>query len=84
MRSDSTVMHSENIGPVVGEFYGTEIREVNLIDVELREISDAQQRARYFLAEEKPVLELLPDEVVVDGIIRKTTTKEVTDAQLSV
>ena len=41
MRSDSTVMHSENIGPVVGEFYGTEIREVNLIDVELREISDA-------------------------------------------
>ncbi len=76
MKLDSTVMHSDDIGAVVGEFYGTPIRKVNLIDVELREISDSQQRARHFLAEEPSVIEILPDEVIVGGIIRKVTAKE--------
>lgn len=76
MRLDNTVMHSDDIGAVVGEFYGTEIREVNLLDVELRELSAAQQRVQHFLADEPVTIELLPDEVIVGGIIRRYTTKE--------
>jgi hypothetical protein len=76
MRLDSTVMHSDDIGAVVGEFFGTPIREVNLFDVELREISDAQQRVQHFLADEPVAIELLPDEVIVGGLIRKVTAQE--------
>ena len=83
MRLDSAIMHSQDIGAIVGEFHGTPIREVNLVDVEIREISDAQQRARYFLADESTPIELLPNEVIVNNLIRKNSTKEVQDAQLS-
>lgn len=77
MRMDSTVMHSDDIGTVVGEFYGTPICEVNLLDVEVREISDAQQRVRCFLADEPVAIDLLPDECIVGNVIRKVTTQEV-------
>lgn len=77
MRLDNAVMHSDDMGAVVGEFYGSPIREVNLLDVELREIGDAQIRARLFLGDSAPTVELLPDEAVVKGIIRKITTLEV-------
>jgi hypothetical protein len=77
MRSDNSVMHADDVGPVVGVFYGTGIREVNLLSVELREELDAQKTARYFLGEDFPKVELLPGEVIKDNIIRHSTAAEV-------
>ena len=80
MKIDNTVMHSDDMGTMMGDFHGTPIREVNFLDVELRELGDAQLRARLFLADEPTPVELLPGEVIVNHLIRKTTTKEANNA----
>ena len=77
MKIDSLVMHSDDIGESVGEFFGSPIREVNLLDVEVREELDMQARARLGLGVETVPAELLPGEVVKDNIIRRETTSEV-------
>lgn len=77
MKIDSLVMHSDDIGESVGEFFGSPIREVNSIDVEVREELDTQARARLGLGVEAVPAELLPGEVVKDNIIRRETTAEV-------
>ena len=77
MKIDSLVMHSDDIGESVGEFFGSPIREVNLLDVEVREELDTQARARLGLGVETVPAELLPGEVVKDNIIRRETTAEV-------
>ena len=77
MKIDSLVMHSDDIGESVGEFFGSPIREVNLLDVEVREELDMQARARLGLGVEAVPAELLPGEVVKDNIIRRETTAEV-------
>ena len=77
MKIDSLVMHSDDIGESVGEFFGSPIREVNLLDVEVREELDLQARARLGLGVDAVPAELLPGEVVKDNIIRRETTAEV-------
>jgi hypothetical protein len=76
VKIDSIVMHSDDMGAVVGDFHGTPIREVNFLDVELRELGYAQMRARLFLADKPTPIELLPGEVIVNHLIRKATTRE--------
>ncbi len=73
MKIDSLVMHSDDIGESVGEFFGSPIREVNLLDVEVREELDMQARARLDGVDAVPA-ELLPGEVVKDNVIRRETT----------
>ena len=77
MKIDSLVMHSDDIGESVGEFFGSPIREVNLLDVEVREELDMQARARLGLGVETVPAELLPGEVIKDNVIRRSTTAEV-------
>ncbi len=78
MKIDSLVMHVDDVMPGDGaEFYGTPIREVSLLDVEVREELDAQARARLGLGVEAVPAELLPGEVVKDNVIRRETTAEV-------
>jgi hypothetical protein len=77
MRIDEQVIHTDDIGGVVGEFHGTPIHVVNTFDVDLREIMDAQARARVSLGIESPEIALLPGEVIKDHIIRRATTAEV-------
>ena len=77
MKIDSLVMHSDDIGESVGEFFGSPIREVNLLDVEVREELDMQARARLGLGVDAVPAELLPGEVITDNVIRRPTTAEV-------
>jgi len=81
MRTDSLIAHTEDVGPIVGEFYGTPIRGLDYLDIEVREISDAQQRARYFLGSASAPIEVFPGEVVKDNLIRRSTTAEVLGGQ---
>lgn len=78
MRTDALIMHSNDIGNVVGEFYGSLIREVNPLTADLRDISDMQQRVRFSFGRfnDEPV-ELLPGEVITDNTIRRSTAAEV-------
>jgi len=76
LRLDPVVIHAEDLSQTVGEFYGTPIREVNLLAVGLREIRDAQFSAQFSLGEDAPKVELLPGEVITDNVIRRSTTAE--------
>ena len=77
MRTDSLIANTEDIGDSVWEFHGTPIRQWNPLDAEIRELSDAQQRVRYFLGSESAPIEVLPGEVIKDNLIRRETTAEV-------
>lgn len=81
MRTDSLIVNAEDMGEVVGEFYGTPVRTFNPIMSEVREMSDAQQRVRYFLGSEFPAIEVLPGEAIVDNLVRRETTAEVVGQQ---
>ncbi len=78
MRVDDLVAHEADIYGVVGEFYGTPIREMNMLAHELREQDDTQQRVRnsFGIEDATPDVELLPGEVVHGNIIRRDTTAE--------
>lgn len=76
MRADPQVVHNEDIGEIVGEFHGTAIHTLSHDTVELREIRDAQVRARMSLGIDPPEPELLPGETLVNNIIRRETTAE--------
>ena len=77
MKVDTLVMHSNDIGQVVGDFYGTAIRAYNPLAVEVRELVDAQIRIRMSLGEPSAPIELLPNEVITNNIIRRSTAAEV-------
>ena len=77
MRLDSVVMHADDIGVVIGKFYDSDIREVSLLSVEVRDEIDAQANARYSLGTTPASIELIHDEVIQDGLIRRFTTSEV-------
>jgi hypothetical protein len=78
VRNDRLVIHADDIQAGSGvEFYGTSIREVNLIDVYVREELDTVQRVRMgFGTEAEPII-LLPGEVITDNVIRRSTCAEV-------
>jgi hypothetical protein len=76
MKLDSLVIHADDIGDVVGKFYDSEVRETNLLTVELREISDAQLSARIALGSQSANIELLPGETIVGCRIRRVTSSE--------
>lgn len=76
MKLDPVIVHADNLGKTVGEFYGTPIREVDMLAIELREILDSQLSARISLGEGAAHTELLPGEIVKDNIIRRFTTAE--------
>ena len=77
MRIDEQVIHADDIGDVVGEFYSSPIRGVSIFDVDLREILDAQARARVSLGVPSATIELLPGEVITNNVIRRETAAEV-------
>jgi len=77
MKTDNLVMHSEDVQEVVGEFYGSPIRAVNPLAIELRAIDEMQQRVRASFGLDSPVIELLPGEVVKGNVIRRSTAAEV-------
>jgi hypothetical protein len=77
VRTDTQVIHSDDIGEVVGSFYGVPINSLNPIASELRELDDAQVRARAGLGTEPSLAEVLPGEVAKDNLIRRETTAEV-------
>jgi hypothetical protein len=78
VKIDSLVIHADDIQAGSGvEFYGTSIREVNLIDVDVREELDTVQRVRMGFGTDIAPVELLPDEVIKSNAIRRTTTAEV-------
>lgn len=77
MKTDSLSIHTEDVRGTIGDFYGTSIRQWNPLDTEIRELSDAQQRVRYFLGAPDGVLEVLPGEAIKDNLIRRQTTAEV-------
>jgi hypothetical protein len=77
MRIDTLVLHAEDIGSIVGELHGTPIREVDMLVVDIRAELEAQRAARHSLGNLGNVIELLPGEVVKDGLIRRETTAEV-------
>jgi hypothetical protein len=76
MRLDRLTAHNDDIGEPIGSFYGTFIRELNTVDVELREIDNMQQRIRYHVGKEFPEVEVLAGETVVNNLIRRETTSE--------
>lgn len=77
MKTDSLSIHTEDVRGTIGDFYGTSIRQWNPLDTEIRELSDAQQRVRYFLGSESAPIEVLPGEAIKDNLIRRQTTAEV-------
>jgi hypothetical protein len=78
VRIDSLVVHADDVQAGSGaEFYGSPIRKVNPIAVEVREELDTQARARLGLGDETTTIALLPGEVLKDNIIRRETTAEV-------
>ena len=77
MRIDELTVHVDDIQAGSGaEFYGTPIREMSIIDADVREELDMQARIRVSLGEATTV-ELLPGEAIVGNAIRRTTTAEV-------
>jgi hypothetical protein len=77
MRSDTQVIHSDDIGEVVGSFYGVPINSLYSLASELRELDDAQVRARAGLGTEPVPAEIMAGEVAKDNLIRRETTAEV-------
>ena len=74
---DALVTHNDDLGKVIGEFYGSPIRELSNFSTEVRQIDDAQQRARASFGFDPAPIELFPGEVVKDNVIRRETTSEV-------
>ena len=60
MKTDSLSIHTEDVRGTIGDFYGTSIRQWNPLDTEIRELSDAQQRVRYFLGARDGVWKFSP------------------------
>jgi hypothetical protein len=77
MRIDELVIHSDDMGEVVGRFYEEPIREVNLLVVDEREELEAQSAARASLGVATPILEVLPGEVIKGDLVRRSTAAEV-------
>ena len=77
MRTDTQVLHSDDIGEVVGSFYGVPINAVHPLASELREQDDAQVRARAGLGTKPVLAEIMAGEVAKDNLIRRETTAEV-------
>jgi len=77
MRVDDLIANGNDMGETVGEFYGTPVREMYTLAQEFREIDDTQQRVRASLGVACAPIELLPGEVITDGIIRRSTAAEV-------
>jgi hypothetical protein len=77
MRTDNLVIHSDDLGGVIGRFYEEPIREVDLLTVDVRRELNAQSAARGSLGIAAPTLEVLPDEVIKDGLVRRSTAAEV-------
>ena len=78
MRIDEQVVHADDIQLGSGaDFYGTPVREMNLIDVDVREELDMQARVRQGLGDEASPVVLLPGEVIKGNVIRRETTSEV-------
>jgi hypothetical protein len=78
MRTDALTVHSDDVGEPVGEFFGTSVRTLCALDVELRTIDDIQQRAR--VSTGSAPIELLSGEITKDNIIRRETTLEVRES----
>ena len=77
MRTDSLVVNGNDMGEIVGNFYGTPVREFNNLAAEMREVDDMQVRIRASLGIDSVPAELLPGEVIKSNIIRRETTAEV-------
>jgi hypothetical protein len=81
MKTDNLVMNGNDVGDKIGEFYGTDINEVNIHRVRFAELDDMQQRVRASFGLDSASIELLPGEVVKDNVIRRFTTAEVVGEQ---
>ena len=77
MRIDTLVAHNDDVGKVIGEFYGSPIREMSSFSTKARQIDDTQQRVRASFGLDSAPIELLPGEVVKGNVIRRETTAEV-------
>ena len=77
MKTDSLVMHTEDMGEVVGDFHGTPIRSLDSLASVLREQDDAQIRARAGLGTEPAPTEIMAGEIAKNNLIRRETTAEV-------
>jgi hypothetical protein len=78
VRLDKLVIHADDIQAGSGaEFYGTLVREISTIAVDVREELDSMQRARLGLGVASLPLPILPGEVVTDNVIRRSTAAEV-------
>lgn len=67
------VIHSDDLGPVVGMFHGVPVRSYNPIAVEDREILDTKIRVRTNSKVESSI-EILPGEVICkDNMVRRDT-----------
>ena len=77
MRTDTQVIHSDDIGEVVGSFYGVPINAVHPLASELREQDDAQIRARAGLGTKPVPAEIMAGEIAKGNLIRRDTTAEV-------
>lgn len=78
MKVDNLILHANDIiQNMVGDFHGTPIREYDLLNAELREISDTQQRVRYFFGSQQQEISILPGETIKDNLIRRETAAEV-------
>jgi hypothetical protein len=77
MRIDNLVIHSDDIGDVVGRFYEEPVREVNLLAVEEREELFAQSAARASFGVATPTIDILPGEIIKGNLIRRSTAAEV-------
>ncbi len=76
MKSDTQVIHSDDIGEIVGDFHGTPIRSLNPFASEVREQDEAQMRARTGLGTKSVPAEILTGEIAKDNLIRRETTSE--------
>jgi hypothetical protein len=77
MRTDTQVIHSDDIGEIVGDFYGIPINSMRSLAAELREQDDAQIRARASLGTDPVPAEIMAGEIAKDNLIRRETTSEV-------
>ncbi len=81
MKSDTLVLHEADLGEIVGDFYGTPIRSLYSLAPELRQLDDAQIRARAGLGTEPVPTEIMAGEVAKGNLIRRETTSEVIGEQ---
>lgn len=82
MKRDIVVFHTDDIKTGSGtELYGTPIREVNILDVEVREELDCIQRVSLGKDTQSVPIELLPGETLVNNLIRRVTTVEATERE---